>query len=70
MPYRGCLCHIWHETFRSLYYYYSDGLDFKNLIFCNTFLSVRLIGNIITTRMVSDNFYYSLGAQKSVRENH
>ena len=30
---------------------------------------MRLIGNIISARMISDDFYHSLGVQKPVREN-
>jgi hypothetical protein len=51
------------------HYYYSEGLDFKNLGLGNTFLSVRHISNMITTRMVPHNFYYFLGAQESMRKN-
>jgi len=41
---------------RSPSYYYSDGLDFKNFGFCKACLSMRLISNIITMRIISDDF--------------
>ncbi len=44
-------------------------LDFKNLVFGNPFLSMRHISNMVTTGMVSHNFDYFLGVQKSMREN-
>jgi len=42
------------------YYYYSDVLDFDSSGHSETFFSMRLIGNIITARMIPDNFDCSL----------
>lgn len=41
-------------------YYYSDVLDFDSSGHSETLFSMRLIGNIITARMIPDNFDCSL----------
>ena len=48
------------QYYNSKTYYYSDVLDFDSSGHSETFFSMRLIGNIITARMIPDNFDCSL----------